>query len=43
MENLVIEGIITATSKKQDGDYQQEVATKTVYIKTTEEYAKQLE
>ena len=43
MENLVIEGIITATSKKQDGDYQQEVATKTVYIKTSEEYAKQLE
>ena len=43
MENLVIEGIITATSKKQDGDYQQEVATKTVYIKTNEEYAKQLE
>ena len=43
MENLVIEGIITATSKKQDGDYQQETPTKTVYIKTNPQYAEALE
>ena len=43
MENLVIEAIITATSKKQDGEFQQQVPTKTAYLKADEENAKLLE
>ena|SRR5699024_1140222 len=44
MKNLVIKGIITATSKKNnDEDYKQEVPTKTAYIKTDQENAKKLE
>lgn len=43
MENLVIKGIITATSKKQDGEFQQEIPTKTGYISTDSENAKLLE
>ena len=42
MENLVFKGIITTTSKKNDGDFKQEVPTKTAYIKTDEENAKKL-
>ena len=43
MENLVFEGQITATSKKQDGDFKQEIPTKTAYVVTDEETAKKLE
>ena len=43
MQNLVIEAIITATSKKQDGEFQQQVPTKTAYLKADEENAKLLE
>ena len=43
MENLVIQGQITATSKKQDGKFKQEVPTKTAYLKVNEVNAKQLE
>lgn len=42
MENIIIEGQITATSKKQNGDFKQEVPTKTAYLKTDEENAKKL-
>ena len=43
MQNLVIEAIITATSKKQDGEFQQQVPTKTAYLKADETNAKLLE
>lgn len=43
MENLVIKGIITATSKKIDDRFRQEVPTKTAYIKTDTENAKKLQ
>lgn len=43
MENLVIKGQITATSKKQNGDFSQEVPTKTAYVSTDEENTKLLE
>lgn len=43
MENLVIKGIITATSKKIDDRFRQEVPTKTAYIKTDIENAKKLQ
>lgn len=43
MENMVIKGQITATSKKQNGKFKQEVATKTAYVSTDEEYSKRLE
>ena len=43
MQNLVIEAIITATSKKQDGEFQQQVPTKTAYLKADEENSKLLE
>lgn len=43
MENLVIKGIITATSKKIDDKFKQEVPTKTAYIKTDLENAKKLQ
>lgn len=43
MENLVIKGEITATSKKTTGDFKQEIPTKTAYVKVDEENAKKLE
>lgn len=43
MENLVFEGQITATSKKQGEDFKQEIPTKTAYVVTDEETAKKLE
>ena len=43
MQNLVIEAIITATSKKQDGEFQQQVPTKTAYLKADETNSKLLE
>ena len=43
MQNLVIEAIITATSKKQGGKFKQDIPTKTAYLKTDEENAKLLE
>ena len=43
MENLVVLGQITATSKKDDGQFKQEIATKTAYVRTDEENAKKLE
>lgn len=44
MENLVIKGIITATSKKNnDETFKQEVPTKTAFVSTDEENAKKLE
>lgn len=44
MENLVIEGIITATSKKNnDESFKQEIPTKTAFISTDEENAKKME
>lgn len=36
MENLVIRGQITATSKKQDGDFKQQTPTKTAYVAVNE-------
>ena len=42
MENLVINGQITATSKKNDGKFKQEVATKTAYLKVDETSRKAL-
>src|SRR5699024_12256006 len=44
MENIVIKGIITATSKKNnDETFKQEVPTKTAFVSTDEENAKKLE
>lgn len=43
MENLVVEGQITATSKKNEGGFKQEVPTKTAYLTVTEEDTKRLE
>lgn len=43
MENLIFKGQITATSKKQNGDFKQEIPTKTAYVTTDEETAKKLE
>src|SRR5699024_856988 len=43
MENLVVLGQITATSKKNDGEFSQEIPTKTAYVRTDEKYAKKLE
>ena len=43
MDNLVVLGQITATSKKNDGEFKQEIPTKTAYIRTDEENAKKLE
>lgn len=43
MDNLVIKGMVTATSKKNnDDDFKQEVPTKTAYVRTDEENAKKL-
>lgn len=36
MENIIIKGQITATSKKQSGDFKQEIPTKTAYVSTDE-------
>ena len=43
MDNIIIKGQITATSKKNAGDFSQEVPTKTAYVSTTPEEAKKLE
>lgn len=43
LENLVIQGIITATSNKQDQEFIQEVPTKTVYLKVDEPTSKKLQ
>lgn len=42
MTNMVVKGKITATSKKQDGDFKQQIPTKTAYISTSEVEAKKL-
>ena len=42
MTNIVIKGQITATSKKQDGKFKQQVPTKTAFISTSETEAKKL-
>lgn len=42
MTNLVIKGKITATSKKNDGEFKQEIPTKTAYISTSETEAQKL-
>lgn len=43
MENIIIKGQITATSKKQSGDFKQEIPTKTAYVSVDSENAKKLE
>ena len=43
MENIIIKGKITATSKKQSGDFKQEIPTKTAYVSVDSENAKKLE
>ena len=43
MENIIVKGQITATSKKQSGVFTQEIPTKTAYVSTDEPYAKLLE
>ena len=43
MENLVVLGQITATSKKNDGEFAQEIPTKTAYVSVDSENAKKLE
>ena len=43
MENIIVKGQITATSKKQSGDFTQEVPTKTAYVSTDETNSKKLE
>ena len=43
MENIIIKGQITATSKKQSGDFKQEITTKTAYVSVDPENAKKLE
>lgn len=43
MENIIVEGMITATSKKNSGDFKQEIPTKTAYVTTDETNAKRLE
>lgn len=43
IDNLVVVGQITATSKKQDGDFKQQIPTKTAYISVDDENAKKLE
>ena len=42
MENITIKGQITATSKKSNGDFKQEILTKTAYVKTDAENAEKL-
>ena len=43
MENIIVKGQITATSKKQSGYFRQEVPTKTAYVSTDETNSKLLE
>ena len=43
MENMILTGKITATSKKLDNRYKQENPTKTAYIEVDEAQAKALE
>ena len=43
MENMILTGKITATSKKLDNRYKQENPTKTAYIEVDEKQAKALE
>ena len=43
MENIIVKGQVTATSKKQSGDFAQEVPTKTAYVSTDESNTKLLE
>lgn len=43
MENILIQGQITATSKKQSGDFRQEIPTKTAYVSVDETNAQKLE
>lgn len=43
MENIIVKGQITATSKKQSGDFAQEIPTKTAYVSTDEINSKLLE
>ena len=42
MENMTIKAIITATSKKQNGDFKQEIPTKTAYLTADKENSKKL-
>ena len=43
MENIIVKAQITATSKKQSGDFSQEIPTKTAYVSTDETNSKLLE
>lgn len=43
MENIIVKAQVTATSKKQSGDFKQEVPTKTAYVSTDEPNSKLLE
>ena len=42
MENTIVQAIITATSKKQNGDFKQEIPTKTAYLTADKENSKKL-
>lgn len=42
MENIIIKGKITTTSKKQDGKFKQEIPTKTAYVSAVGNEAKKL-
>lgn len=42
MENITVKAQITATSKKSNGDFKQEILTKTAYVKTDAENAQKL-
>lgn len=43
MENIIIKGQITATSKKNDGEFSQEIPTKTAYLSVAKEDQQKLE
>lgn len=43
MENIIVKGQVTATSKKQSGDFSQVIPTKTAYVSTDETNSKLLE
>ena len=43
MENTIIKGVITATSKKNDGEFSQQTPTKTAYVSTDQENAQKLQ
>ena len=43
MESIIVKGQVTATSKKQSGDFSQVIPTKTAYVSTDEVNSKLLE